>query len=302
LTETPAESDGEPHRREFPKLSSLSEGDLRKLRIRHEEFINLLAGRLSMYLGLEVGLQMTRLETVTFQKFANSLSNPTHLSLLKLEPLTGTCLLDIPPLLGLCMVDRELGGPALPAEEPRELGKMEAKLLSKIVETIVTQWCGSWTDIIDLRPALLKHENNGRFLKVCPPETTMFLLGIETKIGELVEQMQLVLPLAMLDPILSKLNAADDPVAKPAAAPVPMAAPKWNSVFDEIELQVTAEMPDVEVTARQLSEMKPGDLISLPEAIAGQIRLCFSGAPKFTGTLGTAEGQWAVKIETPVKA
>lgn len=303
--EAPAESNGGPHRREFPKLSSLSEADLRKIRIRHEELINLLAGRLSMYLGLEVALQMTKLETIPFQKFANSLSNPTHLTLLKLEPFTGTCLLDIPPLLGLCMVDRELGGPALPAEEPRELGKMEAKLLSKIVETIVAQWCSTWSDIAELRPALLKHENNARFLKVCAPDTTMFLLGIETKIGELTEQIQFAVPLTVLEPLLSKLNAADEPVVKPAtaaAAPAPVSTPKWNSIFDEIELQITAEMPDVEVTARQLAEMKPGDIISLPEAIASHIRLCMSGAPKFTGTLGTADGQWAVKIESPAKA
>lgn len=298
---TPAASNEPPHP-QFPVLSSLSEADFRKLRARHEEYINLLAGRLSMHLGLEVTLQMAKLETLTFQKFADSLSNPTHLTLLKLEPLAGTCLLDIPSLLGLCMVDRELGGPALAAEEPRELGKMEAKLLSKIVETIVAQWCGAWTDVIELRPALLKHENNARFLKVCPADTMMFVIGMETKIGELVEVMQFAIPLKTLEPLLQKLNAADDPVPKAAPAPVPSGTVKWNSAFDEVELEITAEMPDVEVTARQLAELKPGDLISLPPQIAEQVRLCFSGAPKFSGTLGTAEGNWAVKIEKTVKA
>ncbi|MDB6023705.1 MAG: flagellar motor switch protein FliM [Pedosphaera sp.] len=292
-------------RHEFPKLSFFSGNELRKLHLRHEEFIDSLAGRLSMHLGLEVGLQLTKLETIPFQKFADSLSNPTHLTLLKLEPLNGTCLLDIPPHLGLCMVDRELGGPAVPLDETREIGKMETRLLDKIVETIVGEWCGAWRDLLELRPAILKHENNARFLQICAPDTMMLVLSMETRLGELTEQIQFAVPRHAMEPLLLKLNAANEIGGKPVAASVPAAgtsAHPWNPAFDEVELSITAELPDIEVTARQLSQLKPGDVIPLLPELAGQIRLCFAGAPKFTGTLGTADGHWAVKIEQAFKA
>ncbi|HXG45986.1 MAG TPA: flagellar motor switch protein FliM, partial [Methylomirabilota bacterium] len=57
----------------------LSPTELRRLRIRHEEFIRALAARLSIYLRLEFSLQMSKLQTIPYAKFAESLPNPTHL-------------------------------------------------------------------------------------------------------------------------------------------------------------------------------------------------------------------------------
>src|SRR5262245_2383569 len=79
----------------------LSPTELRRLRIRHEDFIRALAARLSIYLRLEFTLQMSKLQTVTYQKFCEGLPNPTHLSLFKVEPLRGIGILDIHPRLGL---------------------------------------------------------------------------------------------------------------------------------------------------------------------------------------------------------
>src|SRR6185503_19121468 len=46
----------------------LSPTELRRLRIRHEDFIRILAARLSIYLRMDFSLQMSKLQTITFQK------------------------------------------------------------------------------------------------------------------------------------------------------------------------------------------------------------------------------------------
>jgi flagellar motor switch protein FliM len=116
-----------PVRYDFRQPSFLSASELRKLRVRQEEFIRSLAARLSIYLRLEFGLQMSKIETLSFQKFIDGLSNPTHLTLFKLEPLRGVCLLDIPPRLGLSIVDRQLGGPAHCTDAARDLMQRSLK-------------------------------------------------------------------------------------------------------------------------------------------------------------------------------
>jgi flagellar motor switch protein FliM len=136
------------HRHEFPQLSLFTAAELRKLRVRHEEFVASLGARLSIHLGLDISLQMAKLETSSFQGFIDGLGNPTHLTVLKLEPLSGNCFLDIPLRLGLCVVDRELGGPGVWHDEPRELTKMESGLLSRLVESILSEWCGVWKDLV----------------------------------------------------------------------------------------------------------------------------------------------------------
>src|SRR5580692_11170943 len=90
----------------FPQFSSLSGGEMRKMKMRHDEFVRSLETRLSAHLRLECGLQLSKFETVRFQRFMDGLTAPTHLTLFEIEPLEGLCFLNIPSLLGLSIVDR----------------------------------------------------------------------------------------------------------------------------------------------------------------------------------------------------
>ena len=143
----------------------LSPIELRKLRIHHEEFIQSLAARLSIYLRVEFNLQMSQLHTISFRQWCESLDSPTHLSLFRVEPLRGICILDIPPRLGLTIVDRLLGGPGHSVTSNRELSELEVTLLDQVVLLMLTEWCTHWAKYRDLRPALFGHESNGLFLQ-----------------------------------------------------------------------------------------------------------------------------------------
>jgi flagellar motor switch protein FliM len=172
---------------------------------------------------------------------------------------------------------------------------MESGLLSRVVENILSEWCGVWSDLLDLRPVLIGCESNGRFLQTCPPATMMLVLGMELQMGPIVEQMQLGLPYPTLEPLIAKLNVVMEAGNKPAVALVAKPV-KWNPALDDMELRVTAELPDVEVSARRLADLKAGDLISIRTEKVRQVQVCLSGMAKFTAELGLHGEQWAVKI------
>jgi flagellar motor switch protein FliM len=282
-------------RHDFPQLSLYSAGELRILRMRHEEFINSLAARLSIRFGMEVVLQMSKLETAPFGTFVESLANPTHLTVLKLEPLQGNCLLDMPLRLGLSLVGRELGGSGVWQDEPRELTKMEAALLSSVVENILNEWCGVWGDLLDLRPVLVGCENNARFLQTCAPNTTMLVLGIELRMGSLLEEMQLGLPYPTLEPLMAKLCAVTEATQKPAPAHQPRPV-KWNPMLNDMILRVSAELPDLQVTAGQLAHLKSGDVIPFAADLVNHVQISLEGTPRFTAVLGRDNEHRAAKI------
>jgi flagellar motor switch protein FliM len=281
-------------RYDFQQVSFFSIRELRKLRSRHEEFIRSLAARLSMYLRLEVAMQMSKLDTIPFQKFVEGMSNPTHLALLKLEPLHGICLLDTAPRLGLAIVDRELGGPGICNEDARELSHMEARLLSRVLETIVSEWCACWSDLLDLRPLLLGHENTGRFLQTCSPGSMMLVFGMETRIGQLVEQIHFGFPYQTLEPLMQKLHAGLEISQRPAVKP---AAPvQWNQRLNDVTIPLAAQLPELQLTAKRLAQLRPGDVLPVPLATASQVRVCLGSVPKFVASLGTCDNRWALKI------
>jgi flagellar motor switch protein FliM len=282
-------------RHDFPQVSSFSAEEMRKLRLRCESFICTLAARLSVHLNLECVVQMSKLETVRFEQFVNTLANPTHLTLFRLDPLRGICLLDIPPRLALTIVDRELGGPAAATDEVRDLTQIEAKLAGKVLAVLLGEWCATWADTLPLRPVQIRCETSGRHLQTSPAEAMMLTLGMETRVAQTIEQIQMAIPQSVLEPLLLKLNSDLKQVEKPEAAQ-PRTPIKWNAAMNDVPIQLSAHWQGMELTARQILDLKPGDVLPLRPATTSQVQISLDSTPKFSGQLGTSGRQLAIQI------
>jgi flagellar motor switch protein FliM len=288
-------------RHDFPLLTTCSAEEMRKLRMRCDSFVTALAARLSIHLRLECAVQMIKLDAMRFHAFTESLSSPTYLTLFRLDPLASICLLDMPTRLALAVVDRELGGAANTPEESRDLTQIECKLADKIAMVVLGEWCSTWGDVLPTRPVVVRHENSGRFLNLCPAQTMFLVLALEAHIGQLVETIQIAIPPAIQKPLLTKLNA--EQAGEESAAPEQSAeAPRWNPALNEVNLQVTARWNGLQISARQLADLRPGDVLPLRPANPSQVELFLGSEGKFFGQLGTSGPQWAVKIIEQVKS
>lgn len=284
-----------PVRHDFPQASSFSEVELRDLRLRCESFIRSVAARLTVHFNLECAMQMNRLEAVRFEPFVETLANPTHVTLFRLEPLRGVCLLELPPRLALSIVDRELGGPAAASVDIRELTPIEGKLAAKVLGMILVEWCNTWTDTLQLRPSIIRSETSGRYLQTCSPPSRVIVMGIETRLAQTTEQIQLAFPQTNLEPLLLKLNSNSQHEEKPEPAHARTAV-KWNPGLNDVPVLVTARWRGMELTARQILGLKPGDIVPLQPATTSQVQLSLDATLKFAGQLGASGRQLAVRI------
>jgi hypothetical protein len=171
---------------DFRNPAFLSEVELRRLRLLHEDFIRYLSARLSLFLRMEFGLKMAKLTTVTYSKFTGILPNPTHLCLFKAEPLIGVGILDINPRLALTIADRLLGGRGHSVKAERYLTEIEVGLLEDVILIILEEWCGQWKVEQELHPLIIGHENNGRFLQTSPKDAIMLALTLECHLRRLL--------------------------------------------------------------------------------------------------------------------
>jgi flagellar motor switch protein FliM len=284
---------------DFRQPAFLTTGELRKLRLRHEEFIRSLAAHLSIYLRLEVVIHMSKLQTLGFQKYIDGLPNPTHLTQFKVEPLKGVCLLDMSPRLGLTFVDRLLGGPAHSVSLNGELSEIEAALLDQAVFLILNEWCGLWQKIQNTRPVLLGHESNGRFLTSSAHDTVMLILSMEVRLGDCVEQMQLAFPFMTIEPLVR--NSAQAAELQMDAAGL-RGQLKWNPGFDEVLVKLQVQWQGLELSARELTRLKCGDVLLLDANCFDRVEIRFEQLAKFYGRLGTAGERWAVQLSEPAKS
>ena len=278
---------------DFRQSGFLTPSELRRIRLRHEQFVRALAGRMALFLRLEFTVQTAKVQIVGYQKFIESLPNPTHITLFKTDPLKGVGLLVIPPRLGLTIVDRLLGGPGAMPDASRELSEIEIALLDQVANLLLTEWSIHWPEMRDLKPSLLGHESNSRFLQTAPHDTAMLVLTMNSGIGEQLEPIQLLFPYATVEPLMRLLNP---PMPENEAAPARADKPKWNAEFNDVKVPVTAEWHGLKMSAGDVTRLKSGDVVMLDPQCAAEVHLRLSHLPKFIGRPGTCSGNWAVQL------
>ena len=283
---------------DFRQSGFLAPSELRRIRQRHEQFVRSLAARLAIFLRLEFTLHLAKLQIVGYLKFTESLQNPTHITLFKVDPLKGVGLLAIPPRLGLSLVDRMLGGSGKMPDAARELSEIEVALIDQVAQLFVNEWCAHWPEIRELRPSYLGHENNSRFLQTATPESAMLIITLNTGLSDQLEPVQLAFPYATVEPLMRLLAPAGLPETDVMSAAA--VRPKWNSDFDDVRVPVVAEWQGLKLSTGDIAHLKEGNVLMLDAQCAGQVQIRFNQIPKFIGRPGTRSGNWAVELTNSV--
>ncbi len=278
---------------DFRNPAFLSEAELRRLRLLHEDFIRYLSARLSLYLRMEFGLKMAKLTTVTYSKFTDSLPNPTHLSLFKVEPLVGVGILDINPRLALTIADRLLGGRGHSVKAERYLTEIEVALIEDVILILLEEWCAQWKTEQELRPMIIGHENNGRFLQTSPRDAIMLAMTLECNFGDCSEQIQIGVPYYTIEPVVKKMQARRQ---KDTAVTVTAKRAEWQSSYDGIAVPVRAEWSAFELTLREVTSLRVGDVIEMQASVCADTRVLLNGTPKFIGTVGLDTDHVAIQL------
>lgn len=271
----------------------LSEIELRRLRLLHEDFIRYLGARLSLYLRMELGLKMARLTTATYNKFTESLPSPTHLCLFKVEPLVGVGILDVNPRLALTIADRLLGGRGHSVKAERYLTEIEIALLEDVINIVLEEWCAQWKVEQELRPLIIGHENNGRFLQTSPKDAIVLILTLEANFGDCSEQIQLGVPYYTIEPVVKKMQARRQ---KDTAVSSTAKKAEWHPAYEKITVPLRAEWSALDVSLREVVNLRVGDVVELPATIFHETRVLLNGIPKFVGTVGLDSDRVAVQL------
>ncbi len=288
---TPKGTRIEPY--DFRNPIFLTEVELRRVRIRHEEFIRYLAARLSIFLRLEYSLKMSRLSTLTYSKFTETIPNPAHVVLFKIEQLFGVGVIDINPRLALTMVDRMLGGKGHSVQGERYLTEIETNLVDDVVSIVLEEWCRQWKSEQELDTTIIGHESNGRFLETSPADAIMLVLSMEAGVGDCSETIQIGLPYYTLEPIIKRMHEAKE---KDLGLDLTQSESAWQSSFNQIDIPIQAEWDGDSLTTKEVLHLRPGDVIRFPKSVLKNTRVRLSNTIKFTGEIGLENNRVGVKL------
>ena len=276
----------------------LTEVELRRVRIRNEEFIRYLAARLSIFLRLEYSLKMSSLSTSTYAEFTETIPNPAHVVLFKMEQLFGVGVIDINPRLALTMVDRMLGGKGHSVQGERYLTEIEMNLVDDVVSIVLDEWCRQWKVEQELDASIIGHESNGRFLETAPADSIMLVLTMEAGVGDCSESIKIGIPYYTLEPIIRKMYENKEKEINPE---IVGSKKIWQGTFDDVDIPIRAEWDADSMSVKEVSHLRPGDVIRFPRTVLNETRIRLANTCKFRGEVGLDNNKVAVRISEKLK-
>jgi flagellar motor switch protein FliM len=271
----------------------LTENELRQVRIRHEQFIHYLGARLSLFLRMDFGLKMSQLYTVPYKRFTESIPNPTHIALFRIDQLAGVGILDLNPRLAMTIVDRLLGGKGHSIRDERYLTDIEMALVEDVIYLVLEEWCRQWEDTRELNASLIGRENNGRFLQTSPHDAIMLVLTMEATLGDCSESMQIALPYYTIEPVIRKMQENSK---RFNSSSMDKQNPHWMPVYNDISVPVRAQWKAFDATVRDILSIRPGDVLMLPGTIMQETTVCLAETERFKGEVGLDGDHVVVKL------
>lgn len=280
---------------DFRSPDKFSKAQMRTLEMLHEVFAQRLSVSLSTYLRTPVRVNLKLVEQLTFDDFIGLIPTPAVMVTFTLEPLQGACLLEIKPNLALSMIDRLLGGPGNFEGKPRELTEMEQLLIEKLAVRMLANLGEAWSHLAELVPRVDGIHMNPQFVQIISPKDAVSVLNFDLSLPKTTGSMSLCFPYLTLQPMAEQLSTRQWFSEKKGNLDSVQRA-QLQKRLQFVRLPVKVEIGGASLTARELLELKVGDIIKLDTRPDQDLRIYIGTFPKFLGKAGLSGRRLAVKI------
>jgi flagellar motor switch protein FliM len=281
---------------DFRRPNKLSKDQIRTLVMLHENLARLLTTSLSTYLRSMVRGQVVSIDQLTYEEFTKSLHNPTVMNIISLKPLEGNMLIELSPQLAFAIVDRLLGGFGYSLEKIRELTDIEQTVIKRVMAKILPNIKEAWQVVAELNPGFESIELNPLFTQIIPPTDMIVLVTLEVRIAEAFGLMNVCIPLAVLEPILDRLNAQVWFTKSSNKTSSTQSLSAIQSRLAQASIQVAAELGRATISVGELLTLTVGDVIQLDQSVKGLLDVRVGNQIKFKATPGVSENKMAVQV------
>ncbi len=270
-------------------------GRLPTLETIHDRFARLMRMNLSTALRRAVEIQICSQTLCSFGDFSRSLEKPSSLHLLRLEPLKGSGLLVLPARLILALVDLMFGGDGKPYDvsEDRDFTLIEHRVINKIADDVCRCYTESWQPVHPVHVQISGSETNVQFINIAQPSDPVNVVDCDVMIEGNRSSLTICLPYATIEPLKETLKGSF--VNENQEMDSIWSQRVRNSVLDA-SVELHGKLGTATITARDLLQMKAGDILQLNEDYEHPVEIMVEGVCKFWGVVGAHKSTRALQI------
>ena len=284
------------------KQASMSSTEVHRFQQQNALLLRSLSSRLSLFLRSELMFEQVSLEVTDLGQFSKEIGTDRHIVLFKLHPLEAIGALDIAKPLGLTIADRMLGGKGFAVNPDRTIREVETALIDQVAQIFLREWAKFWNFEEPLRATLLGNESDPTHIPAASMEETFYHIAIDAEMGDCVAQVQMLLPVRGLEPLLRHLaQQTHSGTEDEEEESYEVEHVKWKPMYDKVKVPLVAQWTDLTILTRELLHLKEGDIIPIDPKRLNQVEVQLAGMTKYTGSLGSLDKKAAVQIRETFK-
>jgi flagellar motor switch protein FliM len=291
-------ADGEARDFDFNNQERIVRGRLPTLEMINDRFARYFRVSFFNLLRKTPEISINGIEMVKFAEYVQTLSVPTSLSLIKMEPLRGTGLVILDAKLVFILVDNFFGGDgSIHAKiEGREFTNTELRVIEKVVNICFDDLVKAWEPVMNVEFSYHNHEVNPQMANIVSPSEVLVVSKFHIELEGGGGDIHVIFPYSMIEPIRTILDAGvqsdrgdiDERWAVLLKEQLMSAKVDIQAIFAEKELKVA-----------DLINFKAGDIIPLD--MPDQVMVLAEEMPVIRGEYGEYQGNASVKVAEVVK-
>ncbi len=287
---TDNEDRGEATQRyDFRTGSELLSEALSQLRMNVERMCMALNSIINAYLDCPVRFEVESIEDARLNQFIVDLPEHSAMALIRLSPQVPPMVWAIEPELTGAISGRMLGGD--PETIDRSVTVFEAALLRRFVQEMVDVWGTRWEGLGRYRPRVTEVVTHPAQLQRKSREGESVVVEIGTEVDGVSSSMYVALPVAAVQQIPTDTEEREEKRE--------IDRDRLRQTGERIVVPVSVVLHRTQIRLSEAAKLREGDVLPLGKPVDDPVTVAVRGQPKFTATIGVAEGRLAAKLLGP---
>ena len=269
-------------------------GRMPTLEIINDRFARLMRIGMFNFMRRSPDISVSPIKVIKYSEFIRNLVVPTNINIVQMKPLRGNTLFIFEPNLVFSVVDAMFGsdGRFHTRVEGRDFTPTEQRIIQRMLEVVFEDYQKAWQPVHPVNFEFVRSEMHTQFANIATPSEVVVVSSFKVDLGSGGGTLHMCIPYSTLEPIRDLLysNVQGDHFEPDR---------RWLRMLQQqvqiAEVELVAQLSQIQVTVRQILEMRAGDVITLdmPDRVTASV----DGVPIFDCHYGTSNGQFSVKVD-----
>ena len=273
-------------------------GRMPTLEIINERFARLLRIGLFNFMRRSPEISVGPVRVIKYSEFIRNLVVPTNINVAQLRPLRGSALFVFEPTLVFLVVDNLFGGDGRfhTRVEGRDFTPTEQRIIQRMLQVVFDDYQSAWKNVYPLTFEYVRSEMHTQFANIATPTEIVVATTFNIDFGAGGGAFHICIPYSALEPIRDLIySTMQGDHTEPDRRWVRM----LSKQVQVAEVELSATLLETSVTVKQLMQLKVGDVIAVD--VPPTINATVDGVPIFECSYGARNGQYAIRIERPLR-